>query len=95
MRIRPFLSSLIHTSGKYRVNQVKFKPIGDTGIPRLLDLGQCNDSYSGKRPFRPKNTICCLVVVCADYILLYYHMTVSFCAFIDSYALYHGDERCL
>lgn len=35
--------------GKYRVNQVRFKHIGDTGIPRLLDLGQCNDAYSAVR----------------------------------------------
>ncbi|MCP4473192.1 MAG: hydroxylamine reductase [Gammaproteobacteria bacterium] len=30
--------------GKYRFNQHDFGTIG--GIPRLLDLGQCNDSYS-------------------------------------------------
>lgn len=32
--------------GKYRINQLQFETIGNTGIPRLLDLGQCNDSYS-------------------------------------------------
>eukprot|EP00741_Cyanophora_paradoxa_P005427 tig00000882_g5263.t1 len=32
--------------GKYRINHLDFKTIGDTGIPRLLDLGQCNDSYA-------------------------------------------------
>jgi len=32
--------------GKYRVNHLQYSTIGDTGIPRLLDLGQCNDSYS-------------------------------------------------
>ncbi len=30
--------------GKFRVNQLEFGDID--GIPRLLDLGQCNDSYS-------------------------------------------------
>ncbi|KNC79890.1 hypothetical protein SARC_07729 [Sphaeroforma arctica JP610] len=32
--------------GKFRLNHLQFGTIGDTGIPRLLDLGQCNDSYS-------------------------------------------------
>jgi hydroxylamine reductase len=30
--------------GKYRFNKLDFGPIG--GIPRLLDMGQCNDAYS-------------------------------------------------
>lgn len=30
--------------GKYRFNKLEFGSIG--GIPRLLDLGQCNDAYS-------------------------------------------------
>ncbi|HBB66291.1 MAG TPA: hydroxylamine reductase, partial [Elusimicrobia bacterium] len=30
--------------GKYRFNKMEFGDIG--GIPRLLDLGQCNDAYS-------------------------------------------------
>jgi hydroxylamine reductase len=30
--------------GKYRFNKLQFGDIG--GIPRLLDIGQCNDSYS-------------------------------------------------
>jgi len=30
--------------GKYRFNKLEFGTIG--GIPRLLDLGQCNDAYS-------------------------------------------------
>ncbi len=30
--------------GKYRFNKLEFGEIG--GIPRLLDIGQCNDSYS-------------------------------------------------
>ncbi|MEI8078909.1 MAG: hydroxylamine reductase, partial [bacterium] len=30
--------------GKYRFNKLEFGEIG--GIPRLLDLGQCNDAYS-------------------------------------------------
>eukprot|EP01134_Creolimax_fragrantissima_P005595 CFRG5595T1 len=32
--------------GKFRLNHLQYGTIGDTGIPRLLDLGQCNDSYS-------------------------------------------------
>ncbi len=32
--------------GKYRFNKLEFGEIEGTGIPRLLDLGQCNDSYS-------------------------------------------------
>jgi hydroxylamine reductase len=30
--------------GKYRFNKLEFGAIG--GIPRLLDIGQCNDAYS-------------------------------------------------
>jgi hydroxylamine reductase len=30
--------------GKYRFNKLEFGTIG--GIPRLLDVGQCNDAYS-------------------------------------------------
>lgn len=40
--------TLILTMGcaKYRFNRIKdFGTLGDTGIPRLLDMGQCNDSY--------------------------------------------------
>lgn len=39
--------TLILTMGcaKYRINGIDFGTLGDTGIPRLLDLGQCNDSY--------------------------------------------------
>lgn len=33
--------------GKYRFNKLDFGDIG--GIPRLLDIGQCNDSYSAVR----------------------------------------------
>ncbi len=33
--------------GKYRFNKLEFGDIG--GIPRLLDIGQCNDSYSAVR----------------------------------------------
>lgn len=32
--------------GKFRINGLDYESIGNTGIPRLLDLGQCNDSYS-------------------------------------------------
>ncbi|KAI9203852.1 Prismane-like protein [Polychytrium aggregatum] len=32
--------------GKYRINHLQYSNVGDSGIPRLLDLGQCNDSYS-------------------------------------------------
>lgn len=31
--------------GKYRINHLDLGTIGDTGIPRILDMGQCNDSY--------------------------------------------------
>jgi hydroxylamine reductase len=33
--------------GKYRFNKLEFGDIG--GIPRLLDMGQCNDAYSAIR----------------------------------------------
>ena len=33
--------------GKYRFNKMEFGDIG--GIPRLLDIGQCNDAYSAVR----------------------------------------------
>jgi hydroxylamine reductase len=33
--------------GKYRFNKLEFGTIG--GLPRLLDLGQCNDTYSALR----------------------------------------------
>ncbi|KAK9765852.1 hypothetical protein K7432_005491 [Basidiobolus ranarum] len=32
--------------GKFRINSLQWKSIGDSGIPRLLDMGQCNDSYA-------------------------------------------------
>mmetsp|Transcript_31840 Transcript_31840/g.101948 ORF Transcript_31840/g.101948 Transcript_31840/m.101948 type:complete len:1255 (-) Transcript_31840:500-4264(-) len=34
--------------GKYRVNHLaeNLGTIGDTGVPRILDVGQCNDAYS-------------------------------------------------
>lgn len=31
--------------GKYRFNTKDFGMLGDSGIPRLLDMGQCNDAY--------------------------------------------------
>jgi hydroxylamine reductase len=31
---------------KYRINDLPWGTVADTGIPRLLDCGQCNDSYS-------------------------------------------------
>lgn len=38
---------LLTTScGKFRFNDLDFGTIGDTGIPRFLDLGQCNNSIS-------------------------------------------------
>jgi hydroxylamine reductase len=33
--------------GKYRFNKQQFGTLG--GLPRLLDLGQCNDAYSALR----------------------------------------------
>jgi hydroxylamine reductase len=32
--------------GKFRFNHMDLGTIGDTGIPRILDMGQCNDSFS-------------------------------------------------
>lgn len=33
--------------GKFRINHLQhLGTIGDTGIPRILDMGQCNDSFS-------------------------------------------------
>jgi hydroxylamine reductase len=32
--------------GKFRINHLDLGCIGDTKIPRLLDLGQCNDAFS-------------------------------------------------
>ena len=32
--------------GKYRFNYMDLGTIGNTGIPRILDMGQCNDSFS-------------------------------------------------
>lgn len=32
--------------GKYRFNKFDFGMIGNSGIPRMLDVGQCNDSFS-------------------------------------------------
>lgn len=39
--------SVILTMGcaKFRINKEDYGTLGTTGIPRLLDLGQCNDSY--------------------------------------------------
>lgn len=32
--------------GKFKVNMHDYGTLGSTGLPRLLDVGQCNDSYS-------------------------------------------------
>jgi hydroxylamine reductase len=32
--------------GKFRINHLNRGTIGATGIPRILDMGQCNDSFS-------------------------------------------------
>jgi len=39
--------TLILTMGcaKYRFNRHEFGSLGSTGLPRLLDIGQCNDTY--------------------------------------------------
>jgi hydroxylamine reductase len=41
-------NSLILTSGcgKFRLHDLELGTLGDSGIPRILDLGQCNDAYS-------------------------------------------------
>lgn len=31
--------------GKYRFNHLPLGELGDTGLPRVLDMGQCNDSF--------------------------------------------------
>jgi hydroxylamine reductase len=36
--------------GKYRFNKLEYGDIG--GIPRLLDMGQCNDAYSAVKEFQ-------------------------------------------
>eukprot|EP00727_Mastigamoeba_balamuthi_P006338 m51a1_g2324 putative hybrid cluster protein (562) ;mRNA; f:505146-507148 len=35
--------------GRFKVNQMDYGMLGTTGIPRLLDVGQCNDTYSAIR----------------------------------------------
>ena len=35
--------------GKFRFNQHPFGEVGNTGIPRMLDVGQCNDAYGAVR----------------------------------------------
>jgi len=35
--------------GKFRINNIGLGALGDTGLPRLFDLGQCNDAYGGVR----------------------------------------------
>ena len=35
--------------GKFRFNQLPFGEIGNSGIPRMLDVGQCNDAYGAVR----------------------------------------------
>jgi hydroxylamine reductase len=32
--------------GKFRFNHMDLGTIGDTGLPRILDMGQCNDTFS-------------------------------------------------
>ncbi len=32
--------------GKFRLTDLKLGNLGDSGIPRILDVGQCNDAYS-------------------------------------------------
>jgi len=40
---------LTTSCGKFRFNDIDFGTIGDTGIPRFLDLGQCNNSGSAAK----------------------------------------------
>lgn len=37
---------LTTSCGKFRFNDVDYGTVGDTGIPRYIDLGQCNNSGS-------------------------------------------------
>jgi hydroxylamine reductase len=41
----PVFRSVILTAGcgKYRFNKLDLGTIADTGLPRVLDCGQCND----------------------------------------------------
>ena len=39
--------SLTLACGKYRFNKMEFGEVA--GLPRLLDVGQCNDAYSAVR----------------------------------------------
>lgn len=45
-RLPPTAVVLTVGCGKYRFNYMDKGTIGNTGIPRILDMGQCNDSYS-------------------------------------------------
>jgi hydroxylamine reductase (hybrid-cluster protein) len=53
--------------GKFRLLDQEFGTLADTGLPRLLDMGQCNDAYSAlvvatvRRPFTQPS---CLVILC-------------------------------
>lgn len=38
---------LTSSCGKFRFNDIDFGTVANTGIPRYLDLGQCNDSNGG------------------------------------------------
>eukprot|EP00128_Syssomonas_multiformis_P011247 Colp12_sorted_trinity150504_noHs@20981 len=51
--------------GKYRFNKLDFGEIDGTGIPRLLDIGQCNDSYGA-------------IKVSFDYMLSYFPCSLFF-----------------
>ncbi|MED1876684.1 hydroxylamine reductase, partial [Brevibacillus borstelensis] len=37
---------LTTSCGKFRFNDIDFGTVGNTGIPRYIDLGQCNNSIS-------------------------------------------------
>jgi hydroxylamine reductase len=41
-----FLQLLTLGCAKFRILDQEFGTLADTGLPRLLDMGQCNDAYS-------------------------------------------------
>lgn len=48
--------TLILTMGcaKYRFNTMELGTLGTTGLPRLMDMGQCNDSYGAVKVMKTR-----------------------------------------
>jgi hydroxylamine reductase (hybrid-cluster protein) len=47
--------------GKYRLLDHDFGTLADTGLPRLMDMGQCNDAYSAVVVALVSSKFCVLV----------------------------------